>query len=159
MHLRDPNLSSNKTETHQLIKHASEICKDSKYIIWTHTTSPFLNSSKYSELIETYMRNLNKGYDSLMTVTKLQGFLWDKDKPINYERSKIKWPRTQTIEPHYEVNSGAFISSQESYVKNKDRIGRKPFLYNLDKLLGWDIDWPEDFDIAEKLINSGLLKI
>ena len=159
LHKRDDNLASNSTETNQLINHASELCADSKYIMWTHTTSPFLNSIKYSELIETFLNNINKGFDSLMTVTKLQGFLWDNNKPINYDRSKTKWPRTQTIEPYFEVNSGAFISSRENYIKNQDRIGRNPYLYNLDKLSGWDIDWPEDFEIAEKLINSGLLKI
>ena len=94
-----------------------------------------------------------------MKVTKLQGFLCVNNKPINYDRSKIKWPRTQTIEPHFEVNSGAFISSRESYIKNQDRIGRNPYLYNLDKLSGWNIDLPEHFEIAEKLINSGSLKI
>ena len=159
LHMRDKKLASNTTETHELISHAAKLCKDSKYIIWTHTTSPFLNSRKYSELIEAFFSNLKKGYDSLMTVTKLQGFLWDINNPINYDRNEIKWPRTQTIKPHFEVNSGAFISSIESYIKNQDRIGKNPFLYNLDKLSGWDIDWPEDFEIAEKLIDSGLLKI
>ena len=118
--------------------------------MWTHTSSPLLNSIKYSELIETFFNNINKGFDSLMKVTKLQVFLCDNNKPINYDRSKTKWPRTQTIEPHFEVNSGAFISSRESYIKNQDRIGRNPYLYNSDKLSGWDIDWPEDFEIAEK---------
>ena len=94
-----------------------------------------------------------------MTVTKFQKFIWDEKGPLSYESNKEKWPRTQTIDPYYEVNSGAFISSKESYIKNQDRIGRNPFLYNLDKLSGWDIDWPEDFDIAEKLIDSGLLEI
>ena len=127
--------------------------------MWTHITSPLLNSIKYSELIENFFNNINKGFDSLMKVTKLQGFLCDNNKPINYDRSETKWSRTETIKPHFEVNRGAFITSRESYIKNQDRIGRNPYLYNLDKLSGWIIDLPEDCEIAEKLINSRSLKI
>ena len=40
LHKRDDNLASNTTETHQLINHASELCEDSKYIIWTPFSFP-----------------------------------------------------------------------------------------------------------------------
>ena len=40
-----------------------------------------------------------------------------------------------------------------------DRIGKKPFLYELDKLVGFDIDWPNDFKLAEQLIKSKIAKL
>ena len=43
-----------------------------------------------------------------MTVTKIQKFIWNDRKPVNYNRNLEKWPKTQTIEPLWEVNSGIF---------------------------------------------------
>ena len=86
-----------------------------------------------------------------MSVTKIQKFLWNKTEPINYDKSIEKWPRTQTIEPIYEVNSGAFIADINIYKSLNDRIGNKPYLYTLSDKEAFDIDWADDFDIAEVL--------
>ena len=80
-----------------------------------------------------------------MTANHLHGFVWDKDGPINYERSKERWPRTQTIIPLFELNSGAFIANTDIYKNLGDRIGKKPYTYILDKIKGFDIDWNDDF--------------
>ena len=116
-------------------------------MLWTHVTSPFVNENLYENMIKYYFENL-KEYDSLMSVTKVQKLLWDEEKPINYDRKKEKWPRTQTIKPLYEVNSGVFIADIEVYKKYDDRIGKKPFLYGLDEKEAFDIDWEVDFEIA-----------
>ncbi|EMK6729028.1 acylneuraminate cytidylyltransferase family protein, partial [Vibrio cholerae] len=102
---------------------------------------------------------LEKGYDSLMTTTLIHGFLWNEDTAINYDRSQEKWPRTQTIEPVHEINSGVFLNSAENYQKFDDRIGSKPFLYTMDKITAHDIDWHEDFIIAEAIAKNGLAKL
>ena len=70
-----------------------------------------------------------------MTVTKHQTFLWYQDKPLNYDRSLVKWPNTQTLEIAWEINSGAFIVSRETSVKYGDRIGKKPFLFETKFML------------------------
>lgn len=67
---------------------------------------------------------------------------------------KEKWPRTQTLPELYEVNSGVFINSLDNYLNFKDRIGKKPFLYRTEGLSSFDIDWPEDFDMAENLYKN-----
>ena len=90
-----------------------------------------------------------------MSVTKLKSFIWN-DKPLNYDRSIEKWPRTQKLQPLYEINSGIFLSSVSNYRFFKDRIGKNPFLYPLDKITGHDIDWPEDFVIGEVIANKRL---
>ena len=60
--------------------------------------------------------------DANFRVNKIQTFLWDKEKPINYNRSVEKWPRTQTLPELFEINSGFFINSRENYLKYEDRI-------------------------------------
>lgn len=146
---RPDHLASSTTSTDSLIKYVPNIIENGT-VLWTHVTSPFVNEKLYDDMIELYFNNLDKA-DSLMSVTKIQKFFWSKEKPINYDKSKEKWPRTQTIEPIYEINSGAFMADIEIYKSLNDRVGRRPFLYELSEKQAFDIDWQDDFEIAEIL--------
>lgn len=146
---RPDYLASNGTTTDELIQYVPSIIKEGD-VLWTHVTSPFINSDDYRSFISTYRDKIKEGYDSLMTVQKIQGFVWDANTPINYDKSELKWPFTQNINPIFEVDSGAFISSIENYNSMKDRIGLKPFFYLQSKEKSLDIDWPEDFIFAER---------
>jgi len=146
---RPEHLANSDTSTDDLIKYVPTIINDG-IVLWTHVTSPLVNDLIYDNMIEKYLED-SENFDSLMSVTKIQKFLWDKTKPINYDKLKEKWPRTQTIEPIYEVNSGAFIADISIYKSLNDRVGNKPFLYELSDKQAFDIDWEDDFDIAEVL--------
>ena len=145
---RAENLASSETSTDDLIKYVPSII-DNAIVLWTHVTSPFIKEDIYEKAIEMFVKN--KGNDSLMTVTKMQKFIWNKSEPITYDRKVEKWPRTQTIEPVYEINSGIFLTNIEIYKKENDRIGNNPFFYELNEKESFDIDWEEDFEIAEIL--------
>lgn len=147
---RPDYLGSSSTTTDDLIKYVPSIIKEG-HVLWTHVTSPFITEVDYANIITSYFSKLDNGYDSLMTVLKLQGFIWDKSNPISYDRSDLKWPMTQNINPLYEVDSGVFLSSIYNYIQLGDRIGHKPFLYEQEKLKSIDIDWPDDFAFAAEL--------
>jgi CMP-N-acetylneuraminic acid synthetase len=157
LHKRIESLSSSETSTDSLIAHALDLITDGE-IIWTHVTSPFLGAKQYDEIIQKYIEIKNQGFDSLMTVNLMHGFLYDKKGPINFDRNIEKWPRTQTIEPLYEINSAVFLTNVENYRNLNDRIGDIPYLYELDKIRGFDIDWEEDFKIAELIAQSDIIE-
>lgn len=146
---RPDELASSMASTDDLIKYVPEIMPDG-HILWTHVTSPFIGPDVYYQIIDTYLQNL-ESFDSLMTVTKVQKFIWNDRAPVNYDRSVEKWPRTQTIDPLWEVNSGVFITSKEIYEKRLDRIGDKPYLFKLSDEIAFDIDWLPDFRMAEAM--------
>ena len=148
---RPEELASSYTSTDDLIRYVPKIMPDG-HILWTHVTSPFIGSDIYNRLVETYFEHIALN-DSLMTVTKLQKFIWNSSEPINYDRNVEKWPRTQTLEPLWEVNSGAFITSKEIYKKRMDRVGIKPYLYQLSEEVSFDIDWWPDFGMAEAIFQ------
>jgi CMP-N-acetylneuraminic acid synthetase len=158
IHKRIESLSTNQTSTDDLVSHAVDLVPEG-HILWTHVTSPFLNAQTYEKIIKTYFNKLDQGYDSLMTTNLIHGFLWNEVAPINYNRALEKWPRTQTLEPMHEINSGVFLASAHIYRELQDRIGEKPYLYPLDKIQGFDIDWEDDFKIAEAIIQSGIAKV
>lgn len=146
---RPDELASSSTSTDDLIKYVPSIMPDA-HILWTHVTSPFVDADIYDNMIKTYLKNICS-YDSLMTVTKLQKFIWNNTGPINYDLNVEKWPRTQTIKPLWEVNSGAFIAPKTAYQERKDRIGAKPYLFQLSEDVSFDIDWLPDFTVAESI--------
>ncbi|MGL5602840.1 MAG: cytidylyltransferase domain-containing protein [Silvania sp.] len=147
---RPDYLGSSSTTTDELIRYVPSIVHD-EHILWTHVTSPFINEHDYQKIIEAYFFNMQQGYDSLMTAHKLQGFIWNETSPISYNRDELKWPMTQNIKPFFEIDSGAFVSSANNYKEFSDRIGKHPFIYIQEKMKSLDIDWPDDFLLAEEI--------
>lgn len=150
--IRQDELASSNTSTDDLIKYAPEVMPDG-HILWTHVTSPFISSNIYSQAIKKYLENLSN-FDSLMSVTKLQKFIWNDIEPVNYNRNLEKWPKTQTIKPLWEVNSGIFLAHKSIYEVNNDRIGYTPYLFQLSDEIAFDIDWLPDYKIAEAIYLS-----
>lgn len=151
---RPEHLATSSTSTDDLVKYVPSIISEGA-VLWTHVTSPFIDGKIYEEAINTYKEVLSKGEnDSLMSVTALRTFIWDKEGAVNYDRNKEKWPRTQTIEPLYEINSGIFLADIDIYKNLQDRIGKKPFLFENNDIDSFDIDWEEDFFIAEAIYKK-----
>ena len=150
-----PNyLALSSTSLIDLVKYVPTIVSQ-EHILWTHVTSPFINGNDYDEIIEKYFTSLEK-YDSLMTVKKIQNFLWDSESNDLINRiNNEKWPRTQDLKPYYEIDSAVFISNVANYKLLNDRIGEKPFLFVQEGLKSFDVDWEDDFKLAEILyLNS-----
>src|SRR5699024_9222205 len=126
---RPEELALSSTPLQELINYVPEVTK-AQHIIWTHATSPFVHSELYKAALKSYFKQLSQGFDSLMTATKIQDFIWDAEQnsPVNYDRKKEKWPRTQDLKPLYAINSGIFINSRKNYCTLNDRIGKKPYL-------------------------------
>jgi len=158
LHRRAEELSSSETSTDQLVAHALELIGEG-HILWTHVTSPFISAEEYDRVIAAYWQQLDSGYDSLMTTTEIHGFLWQQERPMNYDRTVEKWPRTQTLEAVHEVNSGVFLAPVDVYRHYDDRIGEHPYLFPLDKLVSHDIDWEADFIVGETLLQKGLVQL
>ncbi|WP_194778179.1 acylneuraminate cytidylyltransferase family protein [Pararhodonellum marinum] len=150
---RPEKLSLGTTSLSDLIDYVPGVCSHDQ-ILWTHVTSPFVDAHDYDGFIATYFDQLSLGFDSLMTVKKLQNFIWDSAQAaIINKNGKEKWPKTQDLKVLYEINSAAFINSKENYLKFKDRIGPHPYLMELSVLSSYEIDWKKDFYDAEKLFG------
>jgi CMP-N-acetylneuraminic acid synthetase len=156
---RPHELCTSATSTDDVVRYVPQIISEG-IVLWTHVTSPFVTHLHYKEMIEQYLTDLQEeSHDSLMSVSELRTFVWNDMGPINYERSVEKWPRTQTIKPLFEVNSAAFITDAKLIGLLNDRIGRRPRLFVLDKKVAFDVDWPDDFELAERMLLEQARKI
>jgi len=121
-------------------------------VLWTHVTSPFFDGAEIDRSVLSYRCEVESGaYDSLMGVSRIQTFLWNEKGCISHDREAVKWPQTQDLEPIFEVNSSVFMIERDEMMRRCDRIGGRPFLMEVAKVPSIDIDWPEDFELAEKL--------
>jgi len=148
--VRPDHLALSTTSLVDLVKYVPQVV-GGEHILWTHVTSPFVTSEDYDAIIDDYFKALH-GNDSLMTVKKIQNFLWDADKHdlVNRQNNE-KWPRTQDLKPFYEIDSAVFLSSKANYKSFQDRIGLRPKLFVQEGIKSFDVDWEEDFFLAEQL--------
>lgn len=127
---------------------------DADHILWGHVTTPLCGADQYDTGIKLYLEKLNEGYDSLVGVTELKNFLLNKEGKLINNTTDIPWPRTQDLEALYPINHTMFLAKREVYTEQKNRIGKKPFLFIMDEMHSFDIDWPDDFLIAEIMYKN-----
>ncbi len=126
---------------------------NSKYFLMTHTTNPFLNKETILQALSTFKQAIKTGsHDSLFTVNKIQERFYDKDLvPINHD--PLNLIKTQDIPEWYSENSNLYLFTKESFLKNNSRIGTYPKMLSTSKLESLDIDTPEDWELAEAVLE------
>jgi N-acylneuraminate cytidylyltransferase len=125
-----------------------------EHILWGHVTTPPADAASYDAADEDYFASLDEGFDSLVGVTELKNFLLDAEGRLINNTTELPWPRTQDLAPLYEINHTVFLAPREVYIEQRNRLGRRPKLHVMDKISSMDIDWEEDFVIAEALVRS-----
>lgn len=156
---RDRNLTGPTVSTNTLIE--SLFSRDlpfNKYddtiFLQTHVTNPFLKAETIRDAISKFKEALSSGsHDSLFSVSRWRTRLYDKDyKPINHDTKNLI--QTQDLPPIYEDNSCIYLFTRDSFEKNKNRLGLRPYFYTIEdgeELV--DIDWLSDFELAEAYLH------
>lgn len=121
---------------------------DADIYVYAHATAPFITVETMKECIEAVKSGK---YDSAFCAVKLQDYLWKNGEPLNFDATNV--PRTQDLEPIYQETSGVYVFTKEVFEKYHRRIGMNPFIKEVSFKESVDIDNPEDFDLAEALVN------
>lgn len=124
------------------------------FYLQTHSTNPLLKAQTVSNAIRTYVDNY-PAYDTLFSVTRMQTRLWDGlARPLNHNPAILL--RTQDLPPVYEENSCMYMFKRETLELRRNRIGERPFMFEMDADEATDIDEELDFLIADLLLNHRL---
>ena len=128
---------------------------DADIYVNAHATSPFAKT----ETIDTCIEMVKNGeYDSAFCAKSVKSFLWQNGKPLNYDVDHL--PRTQDLPLIYAATSIAYVFSKETFEKYGRRIGNNPYIKEVGITEATDIDYPEDFEIAnaiyKEIINKGI---
>jgi len=119
----------------------------SQFYLQTHSTNPLLRPETLNRAIDTFFSNYPV-HDSLFSVTRQQTRYWDPlARAINHNPNILL--RTQDLPPVYEENSCVYIFERETLVRKHNRIGDRPFLFEIERLEAADLDEEIDFMVAD----------
>lgn len=126
---------------------------DADIYVASHATGPFTRS----ESIDACINAVASGkYDSAFLGKKMQEFLWQEGVALNFDIQRF--PRTQDLIPIYSETPGAYVFTKETFKKYDRRVGIKPYIHNVSEIESRDIDYPEDFVIADAIYMSVIRK-
>lgn len=145
-HLRDGAIPMNDI----LLRDIKEV--PSRFYLQTHSTNPLLSADTLNRAIDTFFSQYPI-YDSLFSVTRQQTRYWDGlARAINHNPNILL--RTQDLPPVYEENSCIYLFEREMLASRHNRIGNRPFLFEVDRIESTDIDEEIDFLVADLLYKQ-----
>jgi len=151
---RPPELCADDIPMNDILLYDTEHVPADLYL-QTHSTNPLLKSSTVSRAIHDFLDKRDE-YDSLFSVTRLQTRLWDRfTQPINHDPEVLL--QTQDLPPVYEENSCIYIFTADNLRARRNRIGRKPLMFETPVEEALDIDEESDFLIADLLMKNRLI--
>ena len=121
---------------------------DADIYVYAHATAPFITVETMRECIGAVAGG---AYDSAFCAVKLQDYLWQDGEPLNFDATNL--PRTQDLKPIYQETSGVYVFTKEVFLTYRRRIGVKPFIKEVSFREAVDIDNPEDFALAEVMLD------
>lgn len=149
--LRPEHLRADTISMNEILMYDTEQAPADLYL-QTHSTNPLLRPETISRAIQTLQANY-PAYDSLFSVTRLQTRLWDGlARPINHNPAILL--RTQDLPPVYEENSCIYLFTRPTLELRRNRIGERPFLFEIDRDEAQDIDEEIDFTIADLMMRA-----
>jgi len=148
--LRPEELSGDTVSMNDVLMHDVNQAPADLYL-QTHSTNPLLKAQTISNAIKAF-REDKGGHDSLFSVTRLQTRLWDENtQPLNHDPHELL--QTQDLPPVFEENSCIYLFTGENLKARDNRMGEKPFMFEIDPLEALDIDEEYDFQMAEVMLQ------
>lgn len=149
---RDISLDSSEVLAGDLIYNFMKSV-DADIYIMAHATSPFVYRHTYEQCINAV---ISKKFDSAIAAKKFQNFIWFKNKPLNFLLNSVQ--KTQDIEPIFCEISSPYIFTKNVFVNYNSRSGKNIFIHECDFIEFIDIDYPEDFEFADKIYRYFIKK-
>ena len=142
---RDAKLASNKTDGHELF--ANECAKvEADIYIQCLCTSPFITPETMTRAIKAL--KADKKADSLVAVQKRKQYTWAKGRPA-YGEGRI--PNSVDLPDTVIESMGLYMVRKTGKAKPKKRFGDKVVLFELTDEEAFDVNWPDDLALAERI--------
>lgn len=150
---RPEYLDTQKAKSNDIIREFLNMQEADIYVM-CHATSPFINKEHIEECIAAVQSGK---YDSAFSGRKIQNFMWQNSKPLNFDRSN--YPRTQDLVPIFEELPTPYVFTKEVFETTGGRTGYNPYIAECSSVEAIDIDNPEDFRLAYEIHKAGIDKI
>lgn len=148
---RDPALANNKTDGNRLFMNEVHHSQADVYI-QILGTSPFISIETLRTGVETL--KTQPQYDSAILVRAEKQYTWSPEtlRPV-YDLENI--PNSFNLPDTLIETMGLYMMRREAALATNRRIGEKPFLLHASALEAVDVNYPDDFELAN-LIAAGM---
>lgn len=148
---RDPSLSTNKTDGNKLF-YNEVVQVEADIYIQILCTSPFIKGETIKKGIDV-LSEYNK-FDSVVLVRREKQYTWSPETEItNYNKEDI--PNSFTLPDTIIETMGMYIVKSNAARSLKRRIGNSPFLLEASAIEAVDVNYPDDFELAN-FIAAGI---
>ena len=146
---RDAALASNSTDGNALFRYEASKVEADIYI-QILCTSPFIKIETISEGVSCLQNKPE--YDSVVLVRKEKQYRWSSEGPL-YRIDPI--PNSVDLPDAIIETMALYIARRSCVEETGRRIGNNPYLLEASAIEAVDVNWPEDFEMAN-LIAAGL---
>ena len=148
---RPAHLRAGTIPMNEILMHDTGLVPADLYL-QTHSTNPLLQAKTLSAAIRVLLESY-PAYDSLFGVSRIQARLWDQlARPINHNPAILL--RTQDLPPVYMENSCVYLFTRQTLEQRRNRIGERPYMFEVSPAEAWDIDEESTFRIVEQLMQQ-----
>lgn len=145
---RDPALANNKTDGHQMFYNEVRQVEADIYI-QILGTSPFIKKETIKKGVEI-LKNHDE-YDSVVLVKREKQYTWNEEGP-NYDKNHI--PNSKDLQDTVIETMGLYMVRSDYAHSMKKRIGDRPYLLEADAIEAVDVNYPDDFYLAEMVARG-----
>lgn len=119
------------------------------HFAWVTVVVPLMSPAEYRSGFELYLEHVvdKQSHDSLVSVNLLKEYFWDKNGPLNYQADK-NHTISQDLPDIYRVTNGLYMRSREQTLAEGYFLGPNPYMHQVGKMAGVDIDEFEDYEMA-----------
>lgn len=157
IHKRAIEYCDEETKTfNEVVEHIAKSL-NSENLMWAPCVCPLVKTNTYKNAIDTYFKVVvaEQKYDSVVSAKIIKEYIFDGEKPVNYQLGKTHVP-TQNLPDWKIIVNGFFITTRENMINWKFVYGLKPYLYNISKQESIDIDDEYDYEVARLFYRKDL---
>ncbi len=145
---RPDEFATDAASTESVMLHFASIV-EFETLITLQATSPLTTADDIQKALNLF--NVSK-YDSLLTGVRSKRFFWTNDgKAVNYD--PLKRPLRQNFEGWIMENGAFYITKNDILQRCQCRLGGSIGVYEMASENAVEIDEPEDWNEAERLLN------
>lgn len=127
---------------------------DTDVVVWAHCTNPFVYGRHYDDAIEKFLESESRGYDSLLSLYRVQTHLWNQfGFPSNYNPYAPRHTLARDIPPMFGQDGAIFIQRHRDIIVNSYFFGRVPLSFEIEFPYSHDVNTPVDLDIARLMVD------
>jgi CMP-N,N'-diacetyllegionaminic acid synthase len=142
---RPDDISTDSSTSESALLHFVEKVNNVDILVFLQATCPFIEANDINKAVM-----LMSKYDSVISVSKFDQFLWIEDMPM-YDINNRE--RRQNREQVYVETGSMFVTTKKGLLNNHNRISGKVGFVEVPKWRSVDIDTFDDLELARKLMD------